>query len=123
MEPAVKDGQWYFVNHISPYFKNYAHDEIIVFKHEEKAWVSRVVALAGDTLLITDGNLIINGIPAQDKVQRNWEHWEQGAYAINKSLRIPADHVFVLSDNLSANHDDSRVFGPIAKKNILGVVW
>ncbi len=124
MEPAVKDGSSYFVNRISSYLRQYQTGDIIIFEHEEKTWISRIVALAGDTIQITEGSVIVNGVILQEKnVHRNWSGWDYGTYAINTPLQIPKDHVFVLSDNLPARHDDSRVFGPISKNSISGLVW
>lgn len=56
-------------------------------------------------------------------ISRNWSGWNHGAYAIDKPFQVPTDHVFVLSDNLSAQHDDSWVFGPVSYTSILGIVW
>lgn len=56
-------------------------------------------------------------------IHRNWSGWKLGTYAIDKPFQVPSDHVFVLSDNLSAMHDDSRVFGPISHSSILGLLW
>lgn len=124
MEPAIKDGNLYFVNRISSYLRQYHTGDIIIFEHEEKTWISRIVALEGDTIQITEGSVIVNGVILQEKnIRRNWSGWDYGTYAINTSLQIPKDYVFVLSDNLPAQHDDSRVFGPISKKSISGLVW
>ena len=124
MEPAVMDGQRCFLNRISPYLRQCQIGNIIVFKYEGIPWISRVVALENDTIEITDASVVINGIAHNDKkIYRNWAGWNNGTYAINKPHQVPADHVFVLSDNLSAKHDDSRVFGPIPKSSILGIIW
>ncbi len=121
MEPAVKDGQLCFLNRISPYLRHYKIGDIVLFKHDEKIWISRIVALENDTIQITDGSVSVNGV--SDKVHRSWAHWEHGTHAINKPLKIPTNHVFVLSDNLAAQHDDSRVFGPVPQNAILGLIW
>ena len=124
MEPAITDGKLYFLNKMSPYLHSYQIDDIIVFKHEGKDWISRIVALENNTIQITEGSVIVNGAPLEDKgIHRNWSGWKRGAYAIDQPLQVPVDHVFVLSDNLSAEHDDSRVFGPIANSAILGLIW
>lgn len=124
MEPAIKDGKHYFLNRISPYLRHYQIGDIIVFKHEGKDWIARIVAVENNTIQITEGHVIVNGVALDERgVHRNWSGWKQGAHAIDKPLQVPADHVFVLSDNLSANHDDSRVFGPISKSSILGRIW
>lgn len=124
MEPAIKDGSHVFVNHISPYLRKYQIGDIIAFKHEGKEWVSRIVALETDTVQITEGKVTVNGIVHHDdKIFRNWSGWKYGTYAVDNSFQVPLAHVFVLSDNLSAQHDDSRVFGPISKSSIVGLVW
>lgn len=124
MEPAIKDGSRIFVNHISPYLRQHQIGDIIAFKHEGKEWVSRIVALEADTIQIVDGSVIVNGVALQDAgIHRSWSNWRYGAYAIDKQLQVPPGHVFVLSDNLSAQHDDSRVFGPISKDSIIGLIW
>jgi len=124
MEPAIKDGSHVFVNHISPYLRQYQIGDIIAFKHEGKEWVSRIVALETDTIQITEGKVTVNGVVRQDDaIVRCWSNWKYGTYAIDKSFKVPLAHVFVLSDNLSAQHDDSRVFGPVSKHSIVGLIW
>lgn len=124
MEPAIKDGSRVFVNHMSPYLRQYQIGDIIAFKHEGKEWVSRIVATEADTIQITEGNVVVNNLALQDaKIHRNWTNWRYGLYALDKPLQIPSGHVFVLSDNLSAQHDDSRIFGPISKDSIVGLIW
>lgn len=124
MEPAVKDGQLVFLNRILPYLRKYQIGDIILFKHEGKVWISRIVALETDTIQITQESIVVNGLKLSDVgIHRSWAGWKHGIYAIDKPLQLPPGHVFVLSDNLSAQHDDSRVFGPISKESILGLVW
>jgi signal peptidase I len=124
MEPALMDKQLCFLNRILPYLRQYQIGDMLVFKHEGKVWVSRVVALEADTVQIADGSIIVNGVVLPDSgISRNWSGWNHGTYAIDKPFHVPTDHVFVLSDNLSAQHDDSRVFGPVSNSSILGIVW
>jgi|GEM_PF-943918 len=124
MEPKIKDGQLCFLNRIPSFLKKYRINDIILYKHESKVWISRIVALGSNTVQITNGNIIVNDIPLKNMgIIRNWDNWKFGIYAIDKPIKIPTDHVFVLSDKLSAHHDDSRVFGPIPTNSILGVVW
>ena len=124
MEPAVMDGHLCFLNRISPYLRKYQINDIILFNHDKKVWISRIVALETNTIQISEGKIIVNSTALQKiGIHRNWSNWRHGVYAIDKPFQIPLNHVFVLSDNLSAQHDDSRVFGPIPNKSILGLVW
>lgn len=123
MEPAVKNGQISFVNQLAPRVRGQKTGDIITFKHEGKAWFSRVVALAGDTIEINDGQVLVNGIELKDGSKRDWKDWKQGVHGVGQPFKIPVGHVFVLSDRLGADHDDSRHFGPIKKSEITGLIW
>lgn len=124
MEPTIKDGSHVFVNHISPYLRQYRIGDIIAFNHEGKGWVSRIVALEADTIQIIEGAVIVNGVACRGGgILRSWPNWKHGTYAIDHPLQVPQAHVFVLYDNLAAQHDDSRTFGPISKDSIIGLVW
>lgn len=124
MEPAIRDGKLYFLNRITPYFRKYQIGDVILYKHDGKTWVSRIVALENNKIQINEGNIIVNDITLQDtRISRNWSNWKCGVYAINKPFQVPLNHLFVLSDNLSAQHDDSRVFGPVQNESIIGLLW
>lgn len=123
MEPAIQDGKWYFLNRGLPYLRHYRSGDIILFDYEDKTWIARIVGMANDTVEITQDKIMVNDSITQDTIERNWNNWNWGTYAIEKPFKVPADSVYVLSDNLSAHHDDSRVFGPISVKSIFGIVW
>lgn len=123
MEPAIKDGKLYFVNHIYYKLNDYKAGDIIIFHYEDKIWISRIVSLENQTLKITDKAILVNNKVYSDSIQRSWQDWRHGHYGVDSIAKIPSGHVYVLSDNLSAHHDDSRVFGPIPYDNILGKVW
>lgn len=124
MEPAIMDGHLYFLNRLSPYLRQPKIDDIILFKHNGKIWISRIVALGSDKILISNSSIMVNSVVRDNSdIHRNWSNWKYGIYAINSTFQVATNHVFVLSDNLSAHHDDSRVFGSIATKSILGVIW
>lgn len=123
MEPAIHDGQLYFLSRGLRYLRQYRIGDIILFKYEDKIWISRIVAVENNTIELIENKIIVNGSVIQDEIHRNWADWQFGTYAIDESCKVPSNHVYVLSDNLSAHHDDSRVFGPISEKSILGIVW
>ena len=47
MEPAIHDGQWCFVNRFAYWHTPPAIDDVVLFRHEQKVWISRVVAVGG----------------------------------------------------------------------------
>ncbi|MEN9781971.1 MAG: hypothetical protein RL208_121, partial [Pseudomonadota bacterium] len=123
MEPAIKNDQLYFVNYLHYKFNPYKTGDIIIFYHGDKIWVSRIVGLENQEIKIIDNAILLDNKFYSDSIQRNWHNWKHGHYGVNSAAKIPANHVYVLSDNLSAHHDDSRVFGSISYSNILGKVW
>lgn len=123
MEPAYQDGKLYFLNKASSYLSSYHIGDVILFNHENKVWISRIVALDNNTIKLNQGTVTVNNHVLQDSVPRNWLAWEYGTYGINSDFQVPSGHVYVLSDNLSAHHDDSRVFGAIPLSAVIGKFW
>jgi signal peptidase I len=77
--------------------------------------IKRVVGLPGDTIAVRRGHLLLNG-ERQKEPYLNKKLPDRSFYAKTK---VPKGHVFVMGDN-RGNSADSRVFGPLPKKNIEG---
>jgi signal peptidase I len=90
--------------------------------------VKRVVALPGDRLRIDSGVLFINDTAVAEPyawyisaAARDRDSLPVRMGAGDKDIIIPADMFFVLGDNRSASMD-SRVWGPVARSDVLGFV-
>ncbi|MDR2660997.1 MAG: signal peptidase I [Lactobacillaceae bacterium] len=106
----------------------------------QKYYIKRVIGIPGDTVKAENGKLFVNGKEVNqeylDKSQKNagtgnWDltllssgnsewttttsHWND-----KKANKVPANSYFVLGDN-RAESEDSRYFGFVSKKHILGV--
>lgn len=85
--------------------------------------IKRVVGLPGEKVQVVDGrDVYING----KKLSLNYETIPVEApnevdypYAVNQPLTIPPGELFVLGDNRD-NSDDSRFWGTLKRKDILG---
>jgi signal peptidase I len=80
-------------------------------------FIKRVVAGPDDTVAIVNGHLIRNGRPVRESYIR-----ECGGGAdcnFPKPIRIPPGYWFMMGDNRGSS-DDSRFWGPIPKKWIVG---
>lgn len=123
MEPAYRDGKIYFLNRTSCYLTPYRIGDVVIFNREDKACISRIVALDKDTIKINHDYIVVNNRVLRNLVQKDWPNGRQGTYGVNSAFQIPPGHVYVLFDNLSADPDYSRVAGIIPHSDIIGKIW
>ncbi len=68
--------------------------------------VKRVVGLAGETVAITGGRLLVDRDEAADR-------WGHGPATPDGEWPVPAGHVFVIGDNRPLSSGDSPTTGPV----------
>ncbi len=86
-------------------------------------FVKRVVALPGDTVVVIDKRLIVNGIELvfpETAIKSNIILDNSPRDNLSRHI-IPSNSFFVVGDNWD-NSYDSRFFGPVPIENILGHV-
>ena len=97
--------------------------DVIVFIYPEspkKDFIKRLVGLPGETVEIKNGTIYINDKPLLDSVFNQRYYYNRGEFGQEgKKIKIPKDSFFVLGDN-SASSQDSRYWGFVPRKNILG---
>jgi signal peptidase I len=80
-------------------------------------FIKRVVAGPGDTISIMNGHVVRNGKLQQESFTAPCGGGEACNYP--KGIKVPADHWFMMGDNRGMS-DDSRFWGPIPRKWIIG---
>jgi signal peptidase I len=81
-------------------------------------FIKRIVAGPGDTLSISDGHPVVNGVEQTD--EPFIRPCGQGpACNLSKQITIPPDHYFMMGDNRGES-DDSRYWGPVPRAWIIG---
>jgi signal peptidase I len=97
--------------------------DVVVFIYPEnpkKDFIKRLVALAGETVEIKEGEIYINGQPLTDPLFNQRYYYNRGEFGREEEkITVPKDNFFVLGDN-SASSQDSRYWGFVPAKNILG---
>jgi len=103
--------------------------DVIVFIYPEdrkKNFIKRLVAFAGETVEIKNGTLYINDQPLLDSIFNQRYYYNKGNLGQEgQKIVVPKDAFFVLGDN-SASSQDSRYWGFLPHKNILGkalLIW
>lgn len=93
---------------------------IVRFPGQNGYYVKRVIGLPGDTLVIRNSTVYINGNPLSE------DYVQCGPYEDMASMTVSEDCIFVMGDN-RANSTDSRIVGELNRSQIVGkarlVVW
>lgn len=141
MEPAIRIGDKVEYNKFN---NNLTYGDIVVSYVDEDwrpnlVFLSRVVGLPGDHITIENGICVINGKKNKHKLLEKqfsfYEHEEILPNGVkirifsfdphdispNKTVTIPDDHYFLMGDYRSSNMN-SRIMGPIPRKQIIGKV-
>lgn len=117
MSPALNIGDRIIYSRVN---KDPVSQDIIVFKKEGETCISRVIAIPGDTVEITeDGAVKVNGnLIVEEKIYSlTFPYTDFLEYPITLS----SDEYFVLGDNRLTGID-SRYYGPVKKDEILGTL-
>ncbi|HNX81832.1 MAG TPA: signal peptidase I [Candidatus Omnitrophota bacterium] len=97
--------------------------DVVVFIYPEnpqKDFIKRLAGLPGDTVEIKDGVIFINDKPiAEDSFSKRF-YYNRGDFGKEgEKITVPVDSYFMVGDN-SASSQDSRYWGFVPHKNILG---
>lgn len=119
MLPTVEPGDRIIVNCLTYHFREPERGEVIVVRDpldDKKDIVKRVIALPGDTIEVTGGELYVNGAFMEEPYVANIDMVKG-----QTRLVIPEGYVYVMGDNRPVS-GDSRDFGPVAEDKIVGKV-
>jgi signal peptidase I len=143
MEPTLDVGERVLVNRVNYKFSDPDRGDIVVFHPPEGAvngkrcgishpadepcprptpkranvnFIKRVVAVPGDTLSIREGHAVVNG---KEQTESFTAPCGGGECTFDQEIKIPPGHFFMMGDNRGAS-DDSRFWGPIPEKWIIG---
>lgn len=120
MAPALRDGD------IVLYFRlggDYNNSDVLVFRHEDKQYISRVVAINGTSLDKSEKGLVLfNGRIHPPQPKNGLFYDTEGRNKIKYPLTVGPDEYFVMGDRRDVAQD-SRDFGPIKKSDVKGKVF
>ena len=124
MYPNFHDQEYVLTNLITLRFGNPVQGDVIVFKappDPEKDFIKRVVGLPGDTVMLKDGKVYVNGQLYDESSYLNPSVQTYGGTFLrdNDTITVPANEYFVMGDNRPYS-SDSREWGFVPQGNIVG---
>lgn len=122
MAPNFETGDYLIIDELSYLFKQPQRGEVIVFHFPldtRQYYIKRIIGLPGETLEIENGKIMIKNSDNQNGFYLN-ENYQLGGYTYGMiKITLKDNEYFVLGDNRPES-SDSRRFGPVDKKFIVG---
>lgn len=125
MEPELYNGQEVFIDRFTYFFTKPKSADVIVFlpngNKNAHYYVKRVVAVPGDSIIISEGILYVNDSLYSDSLIV--DKIENPGITENMII-LGEDEYFVIGDNIN-NSEDSRSsnVGVVKKEYIIGKAW
>lgn len=126
MQPNFPDAEYLLTEKVTYYLKNPVRGDVVVFTppvSENDEYIKRVVGMPGETIMLLDGKVYINGEPFNEPYLDDTVYtFDEGFLGEGREYTIPDGKYFVMGDNRE-HSSDSRAWGPISKKDMSGRAW
>lgn len=120
MEPNYQSGDVMLLDKIKYRFFPIERFDVVTLVHEEKYLIKRVIGLPGETIRYENNQLYIDGEVVEESFLGDVTTDDFDLSMIDEVV-IGEDEYFVVGDNRT-NSQDSRHFGLVSKKDIVGKV-
>ncbi|MCS6956604.1 MAG: signal peptidase I [Patescibacteria group bacterium] len=126
MEPNFHTGDYILTSRITYKFRRIERGDVVVLKSPKNPdieYIKRVIGLPGETLVIKDGIVSIDGKVIQENyISDTTNLWEGECIKNGEPYKIPEDEVFVMGDNRPRS-SDSRKFCSVPINSLVGQVF
>ena len=127
MEPNFHDNEYLIIDEVNYRFNPPARGDIVVFKYPydpKQFFIKRVIGLPGETVILKDGGVYIKNDQNPDGWQLKEDYLGPNVTTMvynDDQIILGDSEYYVLGDNRLASKD-SRIFGPVDKKFLIGRV-
>lgn len=131
MEPTILVGDQVFAQRVSAHLGDTPEvDDIVVFKNpisdsSHEILVKRVVARAGQTVDMIDGQVYVDGVALKEPYVVGESYplpMQAPGVSIDYPYVVPEGSLWMMGDNRE-NSSDSRYFGAVPTDNVVGTVF
>lgn len=127
MEPTFDDHEYLIIDELSYRLRSPQRGEVVVFRYPldpRQYFIKRIIGLPGETVRVTDSKIVITNAEHPDGFAVDESRYlsPDVLTAGDKTVKLADDEYFVMGDNRTASLD-SRSFGPLPAKDIVGRVW
>jgi len=126
MEPTFYNGNYIFTSKVSYKVRRPVRGDVVVFhspKNPDIEYIKRVIGLPGDSVLIQNTEVYVNGTRINEPYISAATMLIQGNFVQDGvPIEVPEKSYFVMGDNRPRS-SDSREFGPISAASIVGQVF
>lgn len=122
MEPNFHDYDYLIVDELSYRFHDPARGDVVVLKNPNnpaQKFIKRIIGLPGETVIIEDGKVMIEKDNKTFVLDESTYLGGNNLTPGNIKITLGQDEYFVMGDNRAHSYD-SRFFGPIKRKDIIG---
>ena len=121
MEPGLSSGELVMVDTLKYKFFTPDRLDVVIFqKNDSTENIKRVVGLPGETVVIQNGRIYINGTLLESDTISNISL----AGIAEKPVQLMDDEYFLIGDNADSSEDSRFInVGNVHKSQILGKVW
>jgi signal peptidase I len=136
MEPTFHDSELLLTNKIVQYlgdtklggvFGDYKRGDVVIFKHtlSQDDFIKRIIAVGGDTVILQDGYVYVNGTRIEETYLPEGRRTEGGNFiAEGQVIKVPEGTYVVFGDNRSNSTDSrSNVVGFVKRSQLKGRVF
>ena len=125
MAPTLLDSQHYLLNRWIYHVHPPRYSDVVVLRDpsDNGFSVKRVIATPGDFILLKQGSVYVNGCKLDEAYLAPGTPTFTDSKSGDQLFLCGQNQFFVLGDN-RLNSLDSRIYGPVPRRNILGpIIW
>ncbi|MCL5017373.1 MAG: signal peptidase I [Patescibacteria group bacterium] len=125
MEPNFSTGNYLLVDELTYRLRAPERGEVIVLRYPNDPsvfYIKRIIALPGDRIVINNGEIKIYNSEHPEGFVPDQSYLDKNLKTVgNMDVTLDKNDYFVMGDNRNFSYD-SRSWGPLPKKDIIGIV-